>query len=165
MLINLLTGAALAAQPPLLAELKPLGFLAGYCWRGTTQDREEETHCYEAVFGGKHIRDRYRAVRAGEVRQGERLFSVDRVGDGVTVVFTEWKDTGEVSNGMLSSERGYLLFLEKQIDGRAVSFQALATLQPLGPDSYVEVVLAGDNPELNPRTRFRRLPTRGSTKR
>jgi len=64
-MIATLLAAALAAQAPAPAPgvrpgLEPLGFLVGHCWRGIFPDSgEQDTHCFDAVYGGQHVRDRH----------------------------------------------------------------------------------------------------------
>lgn len=56
MLLTVLAlAAAPAVQPPLRAELEPMRFLVGHCWRGEMKGgAQHDTHCFEPVFDG-HI--------------------------------------------------------------------------------------------------------------
>jgi hypothetical protein len=71
--------AAQTGQPPALApELQPLAFLVGGCWRatfpGTTQT---DTHCYTAMHGGRHVRDRHVVEGAPAPYSGETIYRWD----------------------------------------------------------------------------------------
>lgn len=157
MILSVIALAVGATAAPLAPELEPLRFLVGYCWRSTTQSREDETHCYRTIYGGQHIRDRYR-VRAKEgVREGERLFSVARDRNGTRIVFGEWSNDGEV-RGMITSEPSGLIFGKEENDGQSVSYYLTRRMQQQGLDSYQEIIFAGDNPYLNPQTKYYRLP-------
>ena len=78
-LVLLLVGLA-ATQPTnadessLIPELKPLEFLVGYCWSGQfPESNQTDTHCYEPVFSGKHLRDRH-VVANGSASMKARHF-------------------------------------------------------------------------------------------
>lgn len=66
------------AQAALSAELQPLAFLVGSCWRatfpGTTQT---DTHCYTAMPGGRQIRDRHVVEGAPAPYSGESIYRWD----------------------------------------------------------------------------------------
>src|SRR5689334_8436315 len=70
--ILLLTAAQVAspALPPTAFE--PLAKLVGHCWRAVIGKDTTDRHCFEAIYGGTHIKDAHvvsaggRAVYSGE---------------------------------------------------------------------------------------------------
>ena len=65
MLIALIAAGLAAAQPALRPELEPMRFLVGHCWRGAmAKGAKHDTHCFEPVFDGQHVRDRHEALLA-----------------------------------------------------------------------------------------------------
>ena len=50
---------------PLRAELEPLRFLLGHCWRGEFRNGSVDVHCFESVYGGQHVRDRHEVTGSG----------------------------------------------------------------------------------------------------
>ena len=59
-MLTMMIALAVATAPPQLREgLQPLAFLAGHCWSGEFKTGERDTHCFEAVYDGQHLRDRH----------------------------------------------------------------------------------------------------------
>jgi hypothetical protein len=85
--------ANLIAEPP----LQPWSALIGHCWAGSAPGNAgTDTHCFETVFGGQHVRDRHAVVAGGrEVYSGESIYSAS----GTKVVFTYWNSLGGVGSG------------------------------------------------------------------
>jgi hypothetical protein len=81
------------AQP----ELQPWSYLIGHCWAGEAPGNAgQDTHCFESVYGGQHVRDRHSVTVAGkEVYAGETLYSVH----GLKVIFTYWNSLGGLGTG------------------------------------------------------------------
>lgn len=105
----LLAGAA--AQPPLRAELEPMRFLVGHCWRGTRDGGKQDVHCFEPVFDGQHIRDRHEvtgAAGADGVYRGETLYSWNGVSRRIEYVY--WNSLGGVSRGAMVPKPGLFDF-------------------------------------------------------
>lgn len=73
-------GAAPAIAPAsgLAAELRPLAFLVGSCWRatfpGTTRT---DTHCYTPMLGGRYVRDLHIVEGAPSPYSGETIYRWD----------------------------------------------------------------------------------------
>ena len=107
-MIATLMAAALAAQAPAPAPavrpgLEPLGFLVGHCWRGTFPDSgEQDTHCFDAVYGGQHVRDRHEVTGGARLYRGESVYSADGAG---AVSYTYWNSAGGVSRGSMRPGR------------------------------------------------------------
>lgn len=66
------------AAPALAAELQPLAFLVGSCWRATFPNTSHtDTHCYTAMLGGRYIRDVHIVEGAPAPYAGETIFRWD----------------------------------------------------------------------------------------
>lgn len=134
----LLSVLLLFAMPAQAAEDSPLDafdFLAGSCWQGTYADGSVDTHCYEWVYGGLHLRDVH--VVRGEKPDycGETLYSVD--GDSNGIIFHYVNSLGGVSEGSMVMEDGALVspgetYVGK--DGRSREFRS--SLRQLDDDRY-----------------------------
>ena len=97
-MLDLLLAAAAAGSSPSLAQaaLAPWASFVGHCWSGAAPGRGVDTHCFESVYGGQHIRDRHEVKVDGKtVYSGETLYSVD----GGDVTFTYWNSLGGVGRG------------------------------------------------------------------
>jgi len=67
-----------AAATALTAELQPLAFLVGSCWRATfPNSTQTDTHCYTAMPGGRHVRDRHVVEGAPAPYSGETIYRWD----------------------------------------------------------------------------------------
>jgi hypothetical protein len=90
--IALLAAAALAQAP-----LQPWAVLAGHCFAGPAPvPGAIDTHCFESVYGGQHIRDRHVVTDKGKsVYEGETLYSAK----GTQVIFTYWNSLGGLGTG------------------------------------------------------------------
>jgi hypothetical protein len=86
------TASAALAQAP----LQPFSALIGHCWAGPVEGVGTDTHCFESVFGGQHVRDRHKVVSGGrEIYAGETLYSAR----GTQVIFTYWNSLGGLGTG------------------------------------------------------------------
>jgi uncharacterized protein YndB with AHSA1/START domain len=69
------------------AELAPLGFLVGHCWRATLANGGVDTHCFVAERDSVH--DRHQVVAGGKpVYGGETLYSWDSRVQAIRFVYT-----------------------------------------------------------------------------
>lgn len=105
MLLALLIAAqAVEASAATLAPFKP--FL-GSCWRASFGATTTDTHCFEAMYGGAHVRDRHEVKDGGKVvYAGETIYSAD----GPDLVFTYFNSLGGVGLGKVGSTEGMLGF-------------------------------------------------------
>jgi hypothetical protein len=105
-----LIAAALTAAPvpPLRPELEPMRFLVGHCWRGAMRQGARDTHCFETVFDGQHIRDRHEVAGAASPYRGETLYSWNKAANRVDYVY--WNSLGGVSRGSMVPKPGMLDF-------------------------------------------------------
>jgi hypothetical protein len=116
MIALMILAMAAAGEPALRAELEPMRFLVGHCWRGELDHGKAiDTHCFEPVFGGQHIRDRHEV--SGGYR-GETLYSRDVRTGGVE--YSYWNSFGGVIRGTMTVKAGVLHFTGEVIgDGGA----------------------------------------------
>ena len=101
--------AAAASQPSVSTELQPLSFLIGHCWRGEFASRGPvDTHCFEAVFGGKFVRDRHEVTGGEGIYRGETIYGWNA--ETKRVEYTYWNSLGGVSRGSMVPKSGALDF-------------------------------------------------------
>ena len=76
-----MAAVAMAAAPSAAADdpMAPMGFLVGSCWKGAFPGGGgvSDTHCFEAVHGGRFIRDRHVVEGAPRPYSGETLYRWD----------------------------------------------------------------------------------------
>ena len=97
-MIALLILASTVAQPALAQPaLNPLAPFVGHCWSGDAPGGAgTDTHCFEAAYGGQHVRDRHTVKVDGKaVYAGETIYSVEQGAD----YFTYWNSLGGVGHG------------------------------------------------------------------
>jgi hypothetical protein len=83
MLLGLILAAQSAASP--VADLSAFKPFVGACWRAEFSATINDTHCFEAMYGGAHVRDRHEVKSDGKiVYAGETIYSAD----GPNLVFT-----------------------------------------------------------------------------
>ena len=159
MMIALLAAAALAeppSPPPLRAGLEPLGFLVGHCWRGRFATGEVDTHCFDRVFDGQHVRDRHEVTGGTRPYRGETIFSWDA--EAQAVAFTYWNSSGGVSRGTMRLQDGRLNFGDETYrgpDGRQISIST--HWRPIGDQAYESIASSTDAPSMNRTIRFERV--------
>lgn len=100
----LLALIAAASAAPDLSPLKPL---LDACWRAELAPSVDDTHCFEPMYGGAHVRDRHEVRQAGKtVYAGETIYSVE----GAEVVFTYVNSLGGVGRGKMRRGSAALIF-------------------------------------------------------
>lgn len=145
-----------AAQPQLRPELAPLAFLVDHCWEGTLPDGKRDRHCFEAVYGGQHIRDHHVVGPGAGVYSGETFYSAAGTG---RVAFVYFNSIGGVSQGTLGAEPDRLNFGEESYrgpDGRQISLSV--QWRRVGDDAYEAITTSADAPSMNGTVRYQRLP-------
>ncbi len=156
MMLSMIAAAALAAEPPALRPgLEPLGFLIGHCWRGRFASGEEDTHCFDAVYYGQHVRDRHEVTGGAAVYRGETLYSAE---PGGAVGFTYWNSRGGVSRGTMRPEGERLSFGDESYrgpDGRQMSIST--HWRRVGDDAYEAVTASAQSPAMNRTVRYQRV--------
>lgn len=129
------------------SKLAPLDFLVGHCWRGEfAKTAEQDTHCFEAVYGGAHVRDRHEvAGKGGAVYRGESLYSWDP--DRKAIGYVYWNSLGGISRGAMTSTPDSLVFENEahtRADGTKASFTT--TWRRKGEGAYEVVSSRSDSP-------------------
>jgi len=129
---------AAAATTP----LSGFGDLVGSCWRADFSPTVRDTHCFEAIYGGAHVRDRHEVTDKGKtVYAGETVYSLD----GGATVFIYFNSLGGVGRGSVTSEGAKMRFVgamraspdkpEQRIDSE---------WSGVGPEGYEARSLVGD---------------------
>ena len=150
------TRFATPARQPLRAELEPLRFLLGHCWRGEFRNGEVDTHCFESVYGGQHIRDRHEVKGSGAPYRGETLYSWD--GAEKRVGYTYWNSSGGVSRGTMAPRPEGLDFGDQSYTGADGRKMSISTMwRKVGADAYEAVSTAGADPTGSRVVRYRRV--------
>ena len=105
--------------------LKPMAFLAGYCWKGTFPDgKKTDTHCFEWMLGGKALRDVHTVRAAGRPDYvGETIYYFDSGSKRVEYLYVE--NLGGISRGTMESTPGVLVFPDAQYveGGNAMTYR------------------------------------------
>jgi hypothetical protein len=155
----LLAAEAVASPPKLRAELEPLRFLVGHCWRGERKGgTQQDVHCFEPVFDGQHVRDRHEvSVGTGSpTYRGETLYSWD--GGAGRVAYVYWNSLGGVSRGAMVPAPGKLDFgseTYKDPDGREIAISTQWRI--LDERTYEAVTISAANPTGERVVRFTRV--------
>lgn len=99
-----LLAAQAAAHAP---DLSPFAPFVGACWRSDFTATMHDTHCFEPMYGGAHVRDRHEVEEGGKViYAGETIYSAD----GPDLVFTYVNSLGGVGFGKVASGKSLLGF-------------------------------------------------------
>src|SRR6478672_10495852 len=70
--------AAATPAPAVAAELQPLAFMVGSCWRASFPGGQaSDTHCYTAIHGGRYIRDVHVVAGGSPGYGGETIYRWD----------------------------------------------------------------------------------------
>jgi uncharacterized protein YndB with AHSA1/START domain len=154
MLTMMIALAAAADAPQVRQGLEPLGFLVGHCWRGEFKGGEQDTHCFDAVYDGQHIRDRHEVTGGKGVYKGETIYSFD----GKAATYTYWNSQGGVSRGTMRPEADRLNFGDESYtspNGRRISLST--HWRRVGDDAYEAVTVSPELPTMNRTVRYERV--------
>jgi uncharacterized protein YndB with AHSA1/START domain len=151
-MLILIAAAASQALPP---AFEPMAFLVGHCWEGKFESGETDTHCFDTVYDGQHIRDRHQVTGGKGVYRGETIYSRD--GQGVT--YTYWNSVGGVSRGTMKGSGDKLDFgteHHRTKDGKEI---AIAThwQRDIFNDAYEAVTSSVQLPTMNRNVVYRRI--------
>ncbi|HEX8574410.1 MAG TPA: SRPBCC domain-containing protein [Allosphingosinicella sp.] len=144
------------APPQLRAELEPLRFLLGHCWRGEFKNGSVDTHCFESVYAGQHVRDRHEVVGSGAPYRGETIYSWD--GSAKRVGYTYWNSSGGVSRGTMAAKPDGLDFGNETYTGADGRSMTISTKwRKVGADSYETVSTSAADPTGSRVVRYTRV--------
>jgi uncharacterized protein YndB with AHSA1/START domain len=147
---------AKAGPTRLRAELEPLRFLLGHCWRGEFRNGAVDVHCFESVYGGQHVRDRHEVKGPGAPYRGETLYSWD--GSAKRVGYTYWNSSGGVSRGSMAATPEGLDFGDEAYTGPAGRKTTISTLlRKVAADSYETVSRSASDPTGSRIVRYTRV--------
>ena len=156
MILSFALALALAAQEPTVRPgLEPIAFLVGHCWRGELPTGEQDTHCFEPVYGGQHVRDRHEVTGGSGAYAGETFYSADGSGG---VAFTYFNSLGGVSSGTMRPGQGRLNFGNEQYrgpEGREITLSIF--WRRAGEDAYEVITASADAPAMNGTVRYERV--------
>jgi hypothetical protein len=136
-----------AASVPAAAgdPLQPLSFLVGHCWRGEFKSSGNvDTHCFQPVYGGKHIRDLHEVTGGKQVYRGETVFSWN--GEAKKVEFVYFNSLGGVSKGGMKPGADEMVFDDESYvgqDGKKVTFSTV--WRRLGDNSYEAITKSANS--------------------
>jgi hypothetical protein len=149
--------ATASVQPVLRPELEPMRYLVGHCWRGPMkQGTEQDTHCFEPVFGGQHIRDRHEVTGGTAVYRGETIYSWNGAAKRVEYVY--WNSLGGVSRGSMVPRPGLLDFGAETYTGADGRRLTLSTVwRRIDERTYVARTTSANNPTGDRVVRFTRI--------
>ncbi len=151
--------AAQTGTPPLRAELAPLQFLAGACWRGEFPGGAAfDVHCFEPVYGGHYLRDVHAVPGETTTYRGETLYHWDEAEQ--LIRYRYYNSIGGVSDGTARLDGDTLRFPDEVYRSEAGSEQVISSsLQQDGADAYLAASedVTGDPPVDLFRMRFHRI--------
>jgi hypothetical protein len=127
--------APTAATPALAAELQPLGFLVGSCWRASFPDGQaSDTHCYTAMLGGRYVRDVHVVAGGPSLYSGESIYRWDPLTHRIR--FEYFASDGGHSSGSAEATATGLNFPDDNYVGADGSTLALRTVHVRDGDGY-----------------------------
>lgn len=101
----MLLALLLAAQGP--PDLCAFGPFVGSCWVSDFSPTVSDTHCFEIMYGGVHVRDRHEVREKGKIfYAGETVYSLD----GNSAVFTYFNSLGGIGRGSVEPSGSTLRF-------------------------------------------------------
>lgn len=99
--------ALVALAPAALAAQALFDGFVGSCWIADFGATMRDTHCFEAMYDGAHVRDRHEVKdRNRIVYAGETIYSMD----GATPAFVYFNSLGGVGRGTASRQGALLRF-------------------------------------------------------
>lgn len=160
LLAALVSGGAFGdGDTELRAGLAPLAFLNGWCWRGEFPGGGQvDTHCFEPVYGGQHLRDRHQVTGGTSLYEGETIYSV--TGGQITYVY--FNSIGGVSTGSAMPDGdGRIAFPEESYTNPEGQKVAVSTYwESIGAEAYDSLTVESypDGTRRERRVRYERRP-------
>ena len=134
-MIALLIFASASAQSALAQPTPgPLAPFVGHCWSGDAPGGAGiDTHCFEAAYGGEHVRDRHNVQVAGRtVYAGEAIYSVEQG----AITFTYWNSLGGVGHGTAQQAGDRITFQGQMREEPSSTPQPMHATWIVGADAY-----------------------------
>ncbi len=132
----ILLSVAASAQAAPMADLKPMAFLAGHCWKGTFADGlQTDEHCFAWLYGGRALRDTHTVRAPGKPDYvGETTYFPNTATKTVQYVYIE--NLGGISQGLVESADDGLAFpaTDYVANGQAMTYRVRWTR--IGDDAY-----------------------------
>lgn len=130
----------LFAEVPAAAADDPLGpmqFLVGSCWKGDFPGGRgvTDTHCLEAAYGGRFVRDRHVVEGAGQPYSGETLYRWDAAAK--TIRYAYYASDGGHSDGTARAINGGLAFADNYLGPDGARLTMRASWMRDGADAYL----------------------------
>lgn len=160
-----MAAVAMAGAPSVAADdpLAPMGFLVGSCWKGTFPGGGgvTDTHCFEAVHGGRFIRDRHIVEGAPRAYSGETLYRWDAAAR--TIRYAYDASDGGHSDGTARGVEGALVFDDHYTGADGAPLVMRATWTRDGADAYKVLTEAQEGGAWKPKfnLRFERVAAAG----
>ena len=146
-----------ASPPPLRAGLEPLRFLLGHCWRGEFKDGAVDTHCFESVYGGRHIRDRHEVTGTRRPLSRRDALQLERRGEAGRLYLLELVGRGQPrldgAEGRMRSTSATRPIPAP--DGRKMTISTM--WRKAGADAYEAVSTGGADPTGSRVVRYTRV--------
>jgi hypothetical protein len=147
------------AADSLAAQLQPLAFLAGSCWRANFPGGQlTDTHCFSPILNGHFLRDRHIVSHAPDPYLGETIYRWDAAARRIH--YDYYASDGSHSAGTALAAPNGLTFLDDQQDSSGNVTQIRSTWTREGADAYVAFaeMRTGDSWRPLFRLRFTRIP-------
>ncbi len=120
--IALSVPAMAGAETPPQQSLTMFDRLVGRCYIASVGPYSTDRHCFEGIYGRKHVRDRHSVTVDGKVvYAGETIYSRD----GNSVVFTYFNTLGGVGHGKASATPGGITFTGSMRGTPSVAVQSM----------------------------------------
>ena len=141
---------------PFQAELAPLDFLVGHCWRGDFSAEQQDTHCFDRTDAGQ-VRDRHEVVHKGEkVYWGETIYRWDAAASVIRYTYTD--SSGGISTGTARPDGTGLDFGDESYTDKDGGKISLSTRWiRAGDDAYETLVTSSAHTGIPRRTRYVRI--------
>jgi hypothetical protein len=133
-----LSAASLMATPAAGANpLQPLEFLVGHCWSGEFPGGSgRDTHCFEAMYRGKFVRDRHTLHGRQGDYLGETIYAYDP--GRRQIVYWYFSSDGDIDSGSVIPVADGFDFPERHLtEPHGVTLRTHWTRE--GSDRYVAV--------------------------
>lgn len=136
LLFLFLSGSAMAAPVQPIEQLKPMSYLAGYCWKGSIPASvSTDEHCFEWILNGHALRDTHTVRTAGKPDYvGETTYYWSKISGKVEYLYLE--NDGGMSRGTMDTVAGMLVFPPAQSVPDEPNATYRMRWEPSGKNSY-----------------------------